>query len=95
MEEGDGFAAVSAKFRRPIRCPSHGVIRRYLEQTKSAKFAISAFPTPNLPLYSCLSASIGGTPAARRAGIQLAASPTITNRIAPPTMLDGSSACNP
>jgi len=41
----------------------------------------------SFPFYSCLSASIGCTPAARRAGIQLAASPTITNRIAPPTML--------
>ena len=47
-------------------------------------------PVSAFAFHSCRSASIGCTPAARRAGIQLAASATASNTKTPPTIVAGS-----
>ena len=62
---------------------------------KTASLALGEIPSapekgPKSPLYSCLSASIGCTPAARRAGIQLAAKATASKINTPPIIVAGS-----
>jgi hypothetical protein len=60
------------------------------ETSATAESALGSGITPKSPLYSCLNASIGCTPAARRAGIQLAAKATASKVNTPPIIVAGS-----
>jgi hypothetical protein len=60
------------------------------ETSATAESALVSRITPKSPLYSCLNASIGSTPAARRAGIQLAAKATASKVNTPPIIVAGS-----
>jgi hypothetical protein len=75
-----------------------GIMSRYLLFISRYLLFISCGLTTTLraaqdfvsPYYSCLNASIGCTPAARRAGIQLAAKATASKINTPPIIVAGS-----